>query len=75
MRKTVPILSLLTAVASWAAYPGDDLLPTYSVSDSVSVREWGFGEVGTVSRLQVARRGYMKAPTRTRTRVVATSTA
>jgi hypothetical protein len=53
MRKTVPILSLLTAVASWAAYPGDDLLPTYSVSDSVSVREWGFGEVGTVSRQDV----------------------
>ncbi|HXP91342.1 MAG TPA: hypothetical protein VN931_10480, partial [Fibrobacteria bacterium] len=50
MRKALPILSLLAAVSSWAAYPGDDLLPNYSVRDSVSVREWGFGEPGTISR-------------------------
>jgi hypothetical protein len=51
MRKAIPIISLLAAVATLAAYPGYDLIPEFNLADSVSVREWGFQEAsGSISR-------------------------
>jgi len=42
---------LLLASMGWAAYPGDDLLPDFTLTDSVSLREWGDLDVpGSVFR-------------------------
>jgi len=44
------VLLLLVSIG-WAAYPGDDLLPDFTLIDSISLREWGDLDVpGSVFR-------------------------
>jgi len=52
MRLAILSLSVLVVASGWAINPGHDLLPTPTLSDSVSIREWGpYGIPSTTYRV------------------------